>query len=72
MRGFGSDNQLWTETRTYLAAMASAACMTTGEKLTLSELHAAMATSQVLHAHDTAFILAKMRKALTVWPGTSD
>ena len=72
MRGFGSDNQLWTETRTYLAALASAACMTTGEKANLSALHSDMGTSQVLAANDTAYILAKARKALTVWPGTSD
>ena len=72
MRGFGSDNQLWTETRTYVAAMASAACMTTGEKARLSALHNTMGTSQVLHAHDTLYIISKMEKTLTVWPGTSD
>ncbi len=72
MRGFGSDNQLWTETRTYIAAMASAACMTTGEKARLSALYDTMGTSQVLHAHDTHYIVAKMRKALSVWPGSSD
>ena len=50
---FDTNNQLWTETKTFLAALASATMFTTGEQAQLSAMHAKMATSAIFYAADT-------------------
>ena len=50
---FGTNNQLWTETKTFLAALASATMFTTGEQAQLSAMHAKMATTTTFYAAGT-------------------
>ena len=61
---FDSNNELFTETKTYVAALASADCFTTYEQARLSALHAKM-TSAAMVAAATAWRRADSNKI--VW-----
>ena len=62
---FDTNNELFTETKTYVAALASADCFTTYEQAQLSAMHAKMATSATMVADGTAWRKADSNKL--VW-----
>ena len=72
MHTFGSDNELWTELKAWVAALDGATCLTTGELLNLAAITTRMASSVVLHGHEVGTILSATKKVLTRWPGTTD
>jgi hypothetical protein len=62
---FDTNNELYTETKTYLAALASADCFSTYEQARLSALYAKMASSATMVAAGTAWRRADSNKI--VW-----
>lgn len=72
MHRIGSDNELWTELKAWVAALDGATCLTTGELLDLAALTIRMASSVVLHGHEVGMILTATKKVLTRWTGTHD
>lgn len=72
MHSFGSDNELWTELKAWVAALDGATCLTTGELLKMAAITARMASSVVLHGHELNDILSCTKKVFTRWPGTHD
>jgi len=72
MHAFGSDNELWTEMKAWVAALDGASCLTAGELLGLAAITTRMASSCVLYGHEVGMIITATKKVLTRWPGTSD
>jgi hypothetical protein len=72
MHTFGSENELWTELKAWVAALDGASNFTTGELANLAAITTRMASSTVLHGHEVGTIISATKKALTRTTGSTD
>jgi len=72
MHPFGSDNELWTELKAWVAALDGATCLTTGELAKMAAITSRMATSVTLSGREVGEILGATKKVLVRMPGTHD